>query len=312
MNHLRIARVWAFGNTLSLLCTVLASGVLYTPSAMADTKYASKERSTIARAHMSRARTLLVEALAEFEEGRKYARPDLLLDSEDWRLRVVSLTEQLNRVIDPKPRVTREGAVFRAPPRLVKREKDGLPPVSNAARSRSDHGEKERLKERQEARARLYEDKASGEKVPEEKVSPKVSEEESGGHAPKAEGQEARQAQPKNETTSIDELLNDLEKDLEFEDRGSEPQGNIAPPKASYDEPLKAPSRKGDETFFDDEDFEDTSAERRVGGVEDDLDALPNVISDQELERISPEVADSRLIEDEELTRRLERSLSER
>ena len=76
----------------------------------AEQQYASRERATVARAHMSRARTLLVEALAEFEESKKYARPDMLIDSEDWRLRVVSLTEQLNRVVDPQPRVTKRGS----------------------------------------------------------------------------------------------------------------------------------------------------------------------------------------------------------
>lgn len=131
----------------------------------AEGQYAGKERSTVAKAHISRARTLLVEALEEFEESRKYARPDLLLDSEDWRLRVISLTEQLNRVIDPKARVTREGAVFRVPPRLVKREKDNLPIVPDGAKSRSDFGEKDRMESKQNTRARLFSNKG-GNKEP--------------------------------------------------------------------------------------------------------------------------------------------------
>ena len=133
------------------LATITSSGVVY-----AEQVYASKARATVARAHMSRARTLMVEALAEFEEARKYARPDMLIDSEDWRLRVISLTEQLNRVVDPKPRVTREGAVFRTPPRFIKRQKNQLPDVADSAKARSDIGERERLKKKQEERAQFF------------------------------------------------------------------------------------------------------------------------------------------------------------
>ncbi len=123
---------------------------------MAGQQYASKQRATVAKAHMSRARALLVEALEEFEESKKYARPDLLIDSEDWRLRVVSLTEQLNRVIDPKPRVTREGAVFRVPPRFMRREKERLPVVAEGAKSRSDVGERARLAAKTSKRESLF------------------------------------------------------------------------------------------------------------------------------------------------------------
>lgn len=145
-----------------ILCLGAFSLLLNSGEVRAEGQYAGKERSTVAKAHMSRARTLLVEALEEFEEARKFARPDLLLDSEDWRLRVISLTEQLNRVIDPRPRITREGAVFRVPPRLVKRERDNLPIVADGAKSRSDFGEKERMESKQQGRARLFSKSGSG------------------------------------------------------------------------------------------------------------------------------------------------------
>jgi hypothetical protein len=132
------------------------SAPLFSGDAVAQQQYASRERATVARAHMSRARTLLVEALAEFEESKKYARPDMLIDSEDWRLRVISLTEQLNRVVDPQPRVTREGAVFRTPPRFIKRQKEQLPEVADGAKSRSDVGERARLKQKQQERAQFF------------------------------------------------------------------------------------------------------------------------------------------------------------
>lgn len=148
-----------FLNKDSFRNLVLLGSCLMSTQCLAEQQYASRERATVARAHISRARSLMVEALAEFEESKKYARPDMLIDSEDWRLRVISLTEQLNRIVDPKPRVTREGAVFRTPPRLVKRQKDQLPDVADGAYSRSDAGERARMKQKQQERARLFSEK---------------------------------------------------------------------------------------------------------------------------------------------------------
>jgi hypothetical protein len=113
----------------------------------------------------------MVEALAEFEQGRKYAQPDLLLDTEEWRLTTITLTEQLNRVIDPKPRVTKDGVIFRANPRLVRREKHRLPAVPDGAQDSNIYGEQQRMKELQASRARLYQPrKAPEQNVAEERV----------------------------------------------------------------------------------------------------------------------------------------------
>src|SRR5690606_14975 len=48
------------------------------------------------------------------------------------------------------------GAVFRTPPRFIKRQKNQLPEVADAAKSRSDIGEKARLKRKQEERAQFF------------------------------------------------------------------------------------------------------------------------------------------------------------
>ena len=58
-----------------------------------SSRYASVERTSAARGHYARARALLVEALAEFEQGRRLARPDMLIDSEEWRISLISRTE---------------------------------------------------------------------------------------------------------------------------------------------------------------------------------------------------------------------------
>lgn len=126
--------------------------------AAAESSYASPERREAAVGHYSRARALLVEALREFEAGRKIARPDMLLDAEEWRISVVSRTEELNRVLDPKPRVSKSGVYFNANPLLLRREKERLPAPIDEARSSNAFDEADFKKTRQDAtRARLNE-----------------------------------------------------------------------------------------------------------------------------------------------------------
>lgn len=125
------------------------------PSVAHAQQYASKQRTNAALGHYARARAMLVEALAEFEQGRKYARPDMLVDPEEWRLSVISRTEELNRLIDPKPRVTRGGVQFRANKMLIRRERDRLPAVADGAQDRNTYGEEQRRQELQNTRARL-------------------------------------------------------------------------------------------------------------------------------------------------------------
>ena len=122
---------------------LVASAVLGLPHlAIADsTTYASGERNSVALGHYARARTMLVEALAEFEQGRKMARPDMLLDPEEWRISIISRTEELNRVLDPKPRVTRAGVRFRANNLLIRRERQRTPSVEDGARDSNMYGE---------------------------------------------------------------------------------------------------------------------------------------------------------------------------
>lgn len=126
---------------------------LFPRAALADTTYASEQRHAAAVGHYARARTMLVEALQEFEEARKLARPDLLVDPEEWRLNVISRTEELNRILDPKPRVTRDGVQFRANKLLIRREKQRLPAVADGAQDSNIYGEQSRRAEMRGARA---------------------------------------------------------------------------------------------------------------------------------------------------------------
>ena len=101
----------------------------------------TEERTDAAIGHYAKSRALLVEALEEFETARKLARPDLLIDPEEWRISVISRAEELNRILDPQPRITRSGTRFQANNRLVrrisKRDVNPLPLDSNSYGERS-------------------------------------------------------------------------------------------------------------------------------------------------------------------------------
>jgi hypothetical protein len=80
---------------------------------------ASQERAAEAVAHYARSRALLVTALNEFDQARKLARPDELIDPVKWRNTLIDRAEDLERVLDPQPRATKGGIRFSPDPRLM-------------------------------------------------------------------------------------------------------------------------------------------------------------------------------------------------
>lgn len=80
---------------------------------------AEGETLSSAVAHFARARSLIIAAVREFDAGRKLADPGALIDSESWRALLVARAEDLERVLDPKPRATKGGVRFDADPRLL-------------------------------------------------------------------------------------------------------------------------------------------------------------------------------------------------
>lgn len=124
--------------------TALIAGVFVLPELASAQSYASPERSAAAIGHYARARALLVEALAEFERGREVARPDVLIDPEEWRLSVISRTEELNRILDPQPRVTRSGVRFSASKSLIRRDSERTPVSGYVAQDSNTQGERRR------------------------------------------------------------------------------------------------------------------------------------------------------------------------
>ncbi|MCC6220688.1 MAG: hypothetical protein IT291_05535 [Deltaproteobacteria bacterium] len=135
-------RFFFFFKCLLLFAVICPLGVAH-----GQTTYASPERSAKAIGHYARARSLLVEALAEFEAGRRTARPDVLLDPEEWRTNVISRTEDLNRLLDPQPRVTRSGVRFKANRLQVQRDHERTARPTYGAQDSNTYGEEERRAE---------------------------------------------------------------------------------------------------------------------------------------------------------------------
>jgi hypothetical protein len=79
----------------------------------------SPERSSQALGHYARSRSLLLAALREFDQGYKIANPDALFDGRAWRADVITKAQELERVLDPQPRIGRTGVKYGADTRLL-------------------------------------------------------------------------------------------------------------------------------------------------------------------------------------------------
>lgn len=85
----------------------------------APLQHARGERLASAVGHYARARSLLIAAIREFDRAQQLADPSSLLDPKKWRTTLVKRGEELERVLDPQPRLTVSGIKFNADPRLL-------------------------------------------------------------------------------------------------------------------------------------------------------------------------------------------------
>jgi len=191
------------------------------PSAAQADEYANIERTEIAVGHYARARALLIEALAEFERGRRVARPDILMDSEEWRLTIISKTEELNRLLDPQPRVTKAGVQYRAHKSLLRREsKTPAGHYNVGVQDGNSYGEEQRKREldaskqmkaaedtKPASRAKLQEKIVTPEKI----IAPKLLEPTSGANEEQAGLEVEESVEEKVESASEARLIEDEE-----------------------------------------------------------------------------------------------------
>lgn len=80
-------------------------------------------RLAAAIGHFSRARSLLIAAVHEFDAGTRIGNPDLLINSTEWRKAVISQASELERVLSPQPAEPKGGVKYEGDSRLLTESK---------------------------------------------------------------------------------------------------------------------------------------------------------------------------------------------
>ena len=104
-----------------LLSAFLSVGLAYPVLAeeVALLEMAKGEQLASAVGHYARARSLLMAALREFDKGTQLVNPDSILDSKVFRENLIERATDLEKVLDPQPRITQGGVRFEPDPRLL-------------------------------------------------------------------------------------------------------------------------------------------------------------------------------------------------
>jgi len=84
---------------------------------------ADQETISAASGHYSRARSLLIAAIREFDQGLALVDPDAILDAGAWRSSIIDRASELEHVLDPQPRVSKGGVKYGADTRLLNQGK---------------------------------------------------------------------------------------------------------------------------------------------------------------------------------------------
>jgi len=83
---------------------------------------AQNQGTTKSEAHFMRAKSLLLAALREFDEGAN-ASPEISINSSSWKSEVRDKANELERIISPRARMSTSGAKFDAYPQLLSESK---------------------------------------------------------------------------------------------------------------------------------------------------------------------------------------------
>jgi hypothetical protein len=101
-----------------ILNAFISTSIKAEDTALALNRAQSEDLAT-ASGHYARARSLLLAAVREFDNGLKYANPDMLIDSKEWRNSLLDRAEDLEKVLAPQPRLTEGGVQFTPDSRLI-------------------------------------------------------------------------------------------------------------------------------------------------------------------------------------------------
>lgn len=108
--------------TLLFLSTLFLSTFL-SSNAFADNapfiEQATDAQVKKSQGHYARARSLLIAAINEFDRGTSVANPESLLDVSRFRSTLIDRAEELERILDPQPRTSKEGVRFSPDTRLL-------------------------------------------------------------------------------------------------------------------------------------------------------------------------------------------------
>lgn len=110
--------------TLSLKCSLLALITLSASYVLAQSGGTRIEAATIqqqqrAAAQYLKAKAQLTSALRYFDEGLKIAEPSAIIDVPRWRNTVIDRIEELERILAPQARATRDGVRFEGDSHLL-------------------------------------------------------------------------------------------------------------------------------------------------------------------------------------------------
>jgi len=93
-------------------------------SPVANSKAVPIERAqgaTLSKAvgHYARSRSLLIAAIREFDNATNLVDPDSLIDAEHFRTVLLERSRDLEHILSPQPRVSKEGVRFEPDSRLL-------------------------------------------------------------------------------------------------------------------------------------------------------------------------------------------------
>ncbi|MEZ4753083.1 MAG: hypothetical protein R3A13_02095 [Bdellovibrionota bacterium] len=106
------------------ILAICAISISFTANSSAETKSlgleeAKPEQLAAATGHYAKSRTLLIAAVREFDKAMQIAQPGALLDVNEFRNSLISRAEELERVLDPQPRISESGVKFEAYPSII-------------------------------------------------------------------------------------------------------------------------------------------------------------------------------------------------
>lgn len=93
--------------------------IIFVFASQASAESAGNSKS---EAHFIRAKSLLLSALKEFDEGTK-GNQELSMNSAAWRAEIIDRANELERVISPRARMSTTGAKFEAHSELLSESK---------------------------------------------------------------------------------------------------------------------------------------------------------------------------------------------